>query len=968
MFLVWLGFSYAFGEDRAECHSDGSSLSQELENIQTVLCEEQKETLKKDPCAFLKEMYEFLGTNIILLEFDQMIKTFPEEQEKITKNLEKTLGKSLETIRKEQKAFLDKIACLKHASQLQEMLQRRTEILLKVKEVALTAAPFPYEHLFRTEGDLISDPDFRNMAQEYYEMISQKNAQAIEKGGKILALLKEYDEESQERLNLQTYFEDFTFRSRLNDLTEGKAHEGITQTLLEILEKHSNMKRVKEYQDYQVQYKAWKEKYPTLTKKTVDSMMTEQPKRPQLSTLEVDRIESFTKSYNDFINLIQKDSFSEMKGKEAFKNLSQVWAKLEVIDDGPEPLQLGSVAPSLEAFTIAMDSFRKHIMVLGSFAPGIAMAPSAPVLTGGAALFTLAHFFSQRKDKNISNELSTEDLQAIGLQWSTALLGGAAFNALGCIAQKLVAIGLTGLGAEETLNHLKKDEYYSAAVSGTGTLLIAKASTKGASKIEPENPIPDYLPEVLPKRAPGVPRSGFEWSRNHNGGVGEEGIFSPSSASSPGRGDGGLALALRPKFKTQIKPSMVLLETQPQVKSLAARENAAIQEPSLKQKTLLLSPWLGEKPPDDEEYVYILTYSNPEKTEMIGIRRVAKGNLPPLKATEVIIDHPMNASSSGAQNSGGTPYHPTNTIFSANMKHLFDDIDKLKDKKKPFSIAVATDHPEVASNAPYLVYDQWNRKENHEALIIENATTPEEASLRLADAIHRLRDFPQDQKDRLEEEVLEGSITFFDALQRISDHTKRNGQKLLLVWKDGDPLEQKPDMQEFHRQLLDTSTHVVAFYPSLTNLSHFDPKKRVRLFEIQQKGSLLDELEPEKKPARNGNGNGHTNGAEFELEYSPKAQDTLAKMEQDGSMARILKDTKKALGFLSSYGPQYGSLKTHRIKNYALGENTWESYAQTNTSNAWRILWEYKDQPTQEKKLVILDIVPHSEIDKLPHR
>jgi hypothetical protein len=93
------------------------------------------------------------------------------------------------------------------------------------------------------------------------------------------------------------------------------------------------------------------------------------------------------------------------------------------------------------------------------------------------------------------------------------------------------------------------------------------------------------------------------------------------------------------------------------------------------------------------------------------------------------------------------------------------------------------------------------------------------------------------------------------------------------------------------------------------------------------------------------------------LKFSESAKQDLLNLENDPSAARILKDVRKALGYMET-NLRHQSLSTqkyHSLKG-PNGEQVFEAYAQQQTPSAYRIFWYYGPG---RKDLSIMAIVPH---------
>ena len=95
----------------------------------------------------------------------------------------------------------------------------------------------------------------------------------------------------------------------------------------------------------------------------------------------------------------------------------------------------------------------------------------------------------------------------------------------------------------------------------------------------------------------------------------------------------------------------------------------------------------------------------------------------------------------------------------------------------------------------------------------------------------------------------------------------------------------------------------------------------------------------------------------FNLRFDAIAREQLQELENNPSFKRILKDVRKALGWMQ-IDLKHPSLNTHEFHDFRgrQGEKVFESYAQHKTPGAYRILWHYGP----EKGLItILLIIPH---------
>ena len=97
----------------------------------------------------------------------------------------------------------------------------------------------------------------------------------------------------------------------------------------------------------------------------------------------------------------------------------------------------------------------------------------------------------------------------------------------------------------------------------------------------------------------------------------------------------------------------------------------------------------------------------------------------------------------------------------------------------------------------------------------------------------------------------------------------------------------------------------------------------------------------------------------FELVFARSAQEELGRLEAASRHAGLVKQVKKALGFLQ-INPRHPSLQTHvfhSLENpYHPQEKVFEAYVQQRTPSAYRIFWCYGPQRGQ---ITILAITPH---------
>lgn len=95
----------------------------------------------------------------------------------------------------------------------------------------------------------------------------------------------------------------------------------------------------------------------------------------------------------------------------------------------------------------------------------------------------------------------------------------------------------------------------------------------------------------------------------------------------------------------------------------------------------------------------------------------------------------------------------------------------------------------------------------------------------------------------------------------------------------------------------------------------------------------------------------------FEIAFTSEALrvlEDLGKPKHADKLARI----QEALSLLRDFGPSYPSLRTHQMQSIkgVNGKPVFQSYVENNTPSAWRIWWQYSDQPEQ---ISIVSIGPH---------
>ena len=94
----------------------------------------------------------------------------------------------------------------------------------------------------------------------------------------------------------------------------------------------------------------------------------------------------------------------------------------------------------------------------------------------------------------------------------------------------------------------------------------------------------------------------------------------------------------------------------------------------------------------------------------------------------------------------------------------------------------------------------------------------------------------------------------------------------------------------------------------------------------------------------------------FHLQFSEEAKLKMVELETDKAKKGLLKQVKKVLGLMET-NLRHPSLNTHKFNDLTcnLGD-VFESYAQNNTPEAYRIFWAYGPGRSQ---IYILDIAPH---------
>lgn len=97
----------------------------------------------------------------------------------------------------------------------------------------------------------------------------------------------------------------------------------------------------------------------------------------------------------------------------------------------------------------------------------------------------------------------------------------------------------------------------------------------------------------------------------------------------------------------------------------------------------------------------------------------------------------------------------------------------------------------------------------------------------------------------------------------------------------------------------------------------------------------------------------------FDLVFTRRAQDELARLEGASRHAGLVKQVKKTLGFLQT-NPRHPSLHTHVFHSlehpYHPQEKVFEAYVQQQTPAAYRIFWCYGPKM---RHITIIAITPH---------
>ena len=104
-----------------------------------------------------------------------------------------------------------------------------------------------------------------------------------------------------------------------------------------------------------------------------------------------------------------------------------------------------------------------------------------------------------------------------------------------------------------------------------------------------------------------------------------------------------------------------------------------------------------------------------------------------------------------------------------------------------------------------------------------------------------------------------------------------------------------------------------------------------------------------------------------ELRFTPTADEQLDELENDPSLAGVLKHVRKTLGYLET-DLRAKSLQTHEFESLTrrYGRKVFEACAQQSTPGAYRVFWHYgPDEIGQDGKrmaiVTVVAITPHPE-------
>ena len=101
------------------------------------------------------------------------------------------------------------------------------------------------------------------------------------------------------------------------------------------------------------------------------------------------------------------------------------------------------------------------------------------------------------------------------------------------------------------------------------------------------------------------------------------------------------------------------------------------------------------------------------------------------------------------------------------------------------------------------------------------------------------------------------------------------------------------------------------------------------------------------------------------LRFTPTAAAQLGQIEHNPSLAGVLKQVRKTLGYLET-DLRAKSLQTHKHEALSLRykREIFEAYVQQDTPAAWRVFWRYgEDEKDSRGKriavITVIAIVPH---------
>jgi hypothetical protein len=87
------------------------------------------------------------------------------------------------------------------------------------------------------------------------------------------------------------------------------------------------------------------------------------------------------------------------------------------------------------------------------------------------------------------------------------------------------------------------------------------------------------------------------------------------------------------------------------------------------------------------------------------------------------------------------------------------------------------------------------------------------------------------------------------------------------------------------------------------------------------------------------------------IKFTPTADKQYSALEHEPSMASVLEQVRKSIGYLE-IDPHHPGLNTHEFTSLsgANGEKLFEAYAQNNTPGTYRIFWPYGPDESKDKK------------------